>query len=571
MEITFVGHAGLFIATRYGSILCDPWFHPAYFASWFPFPSNEDLDVHKISSPDYLYISHLHLDHFDPRFLRERVSKTVTVLLPAYPLDELEQTLRGLGFTKFLKPKNGEVLEQNGLRFMIPAMVAPVDGPIGDSGLLVDDGEVRIFNQNDSRPVDLDRIAAFGALDAHFLQFSGAIWYPMVYQYPAPMMQALGRKKRENEQARALRYAQQLGATFIVPSAGPPCFLDDELFALNDFDRDPANTFPDQTVFLDYLRAHGMDNGRLMIPGSVGTLRPGSFEVQHPLPEDEVARIFTHKRAYLAAYKARQQPVIDTEKATWAHPDIDILAALREWFEPLIAQADLTCVGINGRILLDCDRQKIALDFHQRRVYAWDAGEWDYRFHIPAPLVEYCIAHHQIDWINLLFLSCRFEAERKGAYNEYVYNFFKCLSPERLQYAEGYYTEQAPVQQLWESHGYRIQRRCPHLKADLTRFAQIEDGVLTCTLHGWQFELESGRCLTSDDRRLYARPIEATTDEDAAAEVAAASAEVKQALRAQAGQNVRAKCHDCWYRPSDIRASAASGGRTSTEGSAASE
>jgi len=26
LEITFLGQAGLFIETRHGSILCDPWF-----------------------------------------------------------------------------------------------------------------------------------------------------------------------------------------------------------------------------------------------------------------------------------------------------------------------------------------------------------------------------------------------------------------------------------------------------------------------------------------------------------------------------------------------------------------
>ena len=65
MRITFIGHAGLFVETRYGSILCDPWFNPAYFASWFPFPSNEDVDPTKIGRPTYLYLSHLHRDHFD--------------------------------------------------------------------------------------------------------------------------------------------------------------------------------------------------------------------------------------------------------------------------------------------------------------------------------------------------------------------------------------------------------------------------------------------------------------------------------------------------------------------------
>ena len=55
----------------------------------------------------------------------------------------------------------------------------------------------------------------------------------------------------------------------MVPSAGPACFLDEDLFALNDLTRDPANTFPDQMVFLDYLREHGIEGGQLLTPGAV--------------------------------------------------------------------------------------------------------------------------------------------------------------------------------------------------------------------------------------------------------------------------------------------------------------
>src|SRR5258708_38282840 len=90
----------------------------------------------------------------------------------------------------------------------------------------------------------------------------------MVYQFPEKMLQALGSKKRENEMARGLRYIREIGASCDVPSAGPPCLLDEHLFDFNDFERDPVNTFPDQTVFLEYLQANGLDNVRLMIPSS---------------------------------------------------------------------------------------------------------------------------------------------------------------------------------------------------------------------------------------------------------------------------------------------------------------
>ena len=552
MEITFLGHAGLFIETRYGSILCDPWFNPAYFASWFPFPSNEEVDVAKISHPTYLYISHLHYDHFDPQFLREHIWKEAIVLLPDYPLDHLERSLRDVGFTKFIRTKNGQAVDVDGLRFMIMAMVAPMDGAIGDSGLIVDDGEVRIFDQNDSRPVDLDLLARFGPYDAHFVQFSGAIWYPMVYQFPEKMVQALGRKKRENEMARALRYIQQLDAAFVIPSAGPPCFLDDHLFHMNDFDRDPNNTFPDETVFLEYIQSHGLNNGLLMIPSSVATLGKGTCSVVHPLPDEQVRAIFSQKRAYLEAYKVRKQPLIDALKASWRRGQVDILSSLRDWFEPLLEQADLTCVGINGRVLLDCGTQKVMLDFQRRQVYAWSEEEWDYRFFIDPALVEHCIMHHAEDWVNEIFLSCRFEAQRKGPYNEYIFSFFQCLSPERIQYAENYYKRQAVVQQqLWESDGYRIQRRCPHQKADLARFAHIENGILTCTLHGWQFELATGRCLTSEGHRLYTQPIagEEVAIGPLGEWVDPAGGNGHTSTQGEM-QLVRTQCKHCWYTPS---------------------
>jgi UDP-MurNAc hydroxylase len=506
MRITALGQAGLFVETRQGSILCDPWFNPAYYASWFPFPSNEHLDPQTLANPTYLYVSHQHFDHFDPQWLRDHVNKDTPVIIPPFPLDLLERAIRDCGFTNFIHPKNYEWYEmESGLKIMLAASVAPTDGPLGDSGIVIDDGETRVYDQNDSRPVDLDALIAAGPYDAHFLQYSGAIWYPMVYLYPPKMMEALGRKKRENEMARALRYSKEIGATYVIPSAGPPCFLDDDLFHLNDFDRDPVNTFPDEAVFIDYMAENGYDNGKLMIPGTTIEVTPGHCAVTHDRPEAEVSAIFTEKRVYLEAYKARQQSRIDAIKASWPRGQVDILASLQDWFEPLIQAADLTAVGINGRVLLDCDTVAIVLDFQTRKVYAWNGEEWEYRLHVKPELIESAIARHQEDWVNDLFLSCRFEAERKGAYNEYVYNFFKCLTLERLEYAEGYYAEKNHENQFFEAAGYSIQRRCPHLRADLTRFSHIDDGILTCTLHGWQFDLESGACLTSDDRRIFAQ------------------------------------------------------------------
>ena len=552
MRVTFLGQAGLFIETRAGSILCDPWFNPAYFGSWFPFPANDGIDPALIGHPTYLYISHLHHDHFDPAWLSQHVARDATVLLPDYLIDDLRHELHALGFRHFIETADCEPIELGGgLRVLIHALTAPTDGPIGDSALIVDDGETRLLNLNDSRPPDPDKLLSLGPIDLLFLQFSGAIWYPMVYEFPERAKTTLAHKKRVVQLARAQRYIEIIEPAFVVPSAGPPCFLDDDLFEFNDLRRDPANIFPDQEVFLDHLAAAGIRGGRLMLPGSVGELRRGSFEVSHPLPEPEIRRIFDERETYLRAYQARVRPLLDAEHARWSvagtseplatepttgepGTPLDLVAELKAWFEPLMGFGEQICVGIGAPVLLDLrgplglaltpagQPPGIILDFVDQLVRPWDGVELPrYVFRIDRPLVEILVREHEVDWVNSLFLSLRFRAARKGPYNEFVYTWFKCLDLERLQYAEGFYAEKAKAEGTFVLDGWDIQRRCPHMKADLTRFATIDGGVLTCSLHGWQYELESGRCLTSDGHELTARQL--SGEELAALEAAAAS------------------------------------------------
>ncbi|MGZ5396331.1 MAG: MBL fold metallo-hydrolase, partial [Mycobacterium sp.] len=111
MQVINVGHAGFRIDTNAGAILCDPWVNPAYFASWFPFPDNSLLDWETLGNVDYLYVSHLHRDHFDAAHLRDFVSEDATVLLPEFPTSEMADELRALGFTKFLRAPNEQVVE----------------------------------------------------------------------------------------------------------------------------------------------------------------------------------------------------------------------------------------------------------------------------------------------------------------------------------------------------------------------------------------------------------------------------------------------------------------------------
>lgn len=517
MRVTSVGHAGFFIETEAGSILCDPWVNGAYFASWFPFPDNSELDWDRLGDCDYLYVSHLHKDHFDPKNLAEHVNKDAVVLLPDYPVPDLRRELEHLGFHDFFETENGvkhDISNERGrLEVMVVSLAAPADGPLGDSALCVSDGETTAFNMNDARPIDLDPLhSQFPSIDVHMLQFSGAIWYPMVYAMPDRAKASFGAQKRLRGMDRCRQYIAQIGASWVIPSAGPPCFLDDELRGLNDVYGDSANIFPDQLVFIEEMKKHGSDNGLLMLPGSTADLAGAQLRsLTHPVSADEVTTIFTTGKAdHIERYAQRKRAAIAEQKARWAADDgVPLIGALREKFEPIMAASDIICDGIGYPVRLGLGAETVVLDFPKRIVREPITNEtYRYGFDIDPVLVRTVLRDDEPDWVNSIFLSLRFTARRVGGYNEFLYTFFKCLTDERIAYADGWFAETHDDSASITLDGWEVQRRCPHLKADLTKFGHIEAGKLTCDLHAWEWDLASGRCLTSRGHQLRARSID---------------------------------------------------------------
>lgn len=517
MRVTSVGHAGFFIETTAGSILCDPWVNPAYFASWFPFPDNSELDWDRLGACDYLYVSHLHKDHYDPKNLAKHVNKDAVVLLPQYPVPDLQRELSNLGFHNFFETENGVrhslTNERGNLDILIFSLSAPADGPLGDSALCVSDGQTTVFNMNDARPVDMEPLhTQFPSIDVHMLQFSGAIWYPMVYDMPQRAKDAFGAQKRQRGMDRAREYVAQVGATWVIPSAGPPCFLDDQLRELNDVYGDPGNIFPDAAVFIDELTKHGHDKSVLMIPGSAADFEASQLRsLTHPVPEEKVKAIFTTEKAdYIEQYAHRKQKVIAAEKATWATDDgVPLIGKMRETFEPIMAKSDLICDGIGYPVGLKLGSQTVVLDFPKRIVREQIPNEsFRYEFEIDPVIVRTALRDKEPDWSNSIFLSTRFKARRIGGYNEFLYTFFKCLTDERIAYADGWFAETHDDSASITVDGWEIQRRCPHLKADLSKFGHVGNGQLTCDLHGWKWDLRSGRCLTSKGHQLRARRVD---------------------------------------------------------------
>ena len=513
MKATSIGHAGILVETGTRTIVCDPWFVPAFWASWFVFPRNDQLPpdvMAKLERPDYLYISHQHGDHLDEAWLTNHIDKSTPVLLPDFATRELERQLNRLGFTNFVRTRNGEMTDLgDGLRVAIHVETAIADGPGGDSAMVIEDGTSRLVNQNDCRTGDLAELLKHGPVDMHWLQFSGAIWYPMVYDQPREELIALARSKVESQFARSIRYVDALGARVVVPSAGPPCFLDEDLFSVNMIDGDELSIFPDQTEFIARLARHGNNNAVMNIPGTAISVSPTEISVQHCVSDAEVQRPFVHKREYLLEYQADWATWLRDTKASWSVHNTNLVSELQAWWEPLLAMAPSLRGAIGGNCLVKTDGEDILIDFLNGKITAYNNEPIKFRMEIARPLLEGVVKQKAVDWSNSLFLSCRFTAWRDGSYNEYLYNFFKSLSVERMRRAEQEVVRKngAPdeVSNEIELGDYVMQRYCPHRKADLSEFGVIEGDHVVCTLHGWKFQLSDGACLNADDHKLSVR------------------------------------------------------------------
>lgn len=465
----------------------------------------------RIESPDYLYISHIHGDHLDELWLPDHINRSATVLVPGFPTRELENRLRDLGFRNFVRTVDGQELDLFGsTRIAIHCETSITDGPGGDSALVVWDANGRIVNQNDCRTHDLGALASHGPIDLHWLQYSGAIWYPMVYDEPAELMRELIDAKVESQFSRALRYVEVLDARAVVPSAGPPAFLDPDLYGLNIITGDELSIFPDQRAFMERLGNAG-HTGILAIPGTCIEVAADRIDVTHPCSSQALAEIFEHKDAYLREYQNDWLAFIEAQKSKWCEPTDSLLRVLKEWWEPLLAVAPNLRRGVGDVCVLDLGDLNIAIDFPNGTVSEWDGGDHGFRFTIDRRLVETVVAERSVDWSNSLFLSCRFSAWRRGPFNEYVYNFFKSLSEERMARTEAEALRKSDPErggiadEEIQIGDWIVQRTCPHRDADLAVFGEIDGNELVCTLHGWRFDCETGRCLNAEERTLRIR------------------------------------------------------------------
>jgi UDP-MurNAc hydroxylase len=209
------------------TVLCDPWFTEGiYDGSWFHFPRVDD-PLKVIGDVDYIYISHIHPDHYDPDFLREYEKnfgrKKILVAQRNFPY--LERALTSSGFDV---DASGEVIRlgETSLR-MIP--IRPDDPNEIDSALFVEfkDKSGRrhtVLNVNDIVFDDFvlaDLARQYSQPDILLLGYTGAGAYPQTYfGLDDPQLPVEAENKKQAFFARYARNAEAFRATVNLPFAG---------------------------------------------------------------------------------------------------------------------------------------------------------------------------------------------------------------------------------------------------------------------------------------------------------------------------------------------------------------
>ena len=484
MRLQFYGHASILLESGGTTVVTDPWFsrEGAFFSSWFQFPDNTDLDLEPVRNADYVVISHEHEDHFDARFLKT-LSPRTKVVIPRYHEDHWYRELRSGIPNEVIRAESRQTIQLGSIAFTPVIQRVPI---WDDCALVFETPGGTIVDLNDMKagPEDVAWIKERFTVDFLFIQYSAASWHPFAYPYPMDVQHRISKAKSANRFNRVRNVFDALGPRWLIPCAGPACFLDESLSHLNHPD-----FFPTQKDFYRYAEQEGFaDRVAIQLPGQEFT--PGA-SLDHPA--------FTDTERYLRSYRDRRRDVLDHVRRL-PEPDGSLLSRCREYFLPLMAASRLFRERIAGSLLLDvAGRERILVDFKGSDVRpAGDGDAYAYMIRTEGRYLAR-VLEGAVPWESLL-LSMRVSAERNpDVYDEFLFTFLRYGSADGIRRYDEWQRELHRGETfILEADGHRreVQRYCPHALGDLSK-GTVADGVLTCPLHGWQYRLEDGQGLNN--------------------------------------------------------------------------
>jgi len=225
IRVNMIYSACVTIETPDCKILCDPWFTDGIFdGAWYLYTKDRD-PFSAIGDCNYIYISHIHADHYDPIFLRKyfEIFGEKTLIIGDFESNYLEKSIQHDGFkcqvnTKPLK------LGQTVVSVFPHETGSPSDI---DSACLIEyfaeDRVHRVLNINDCvfDPIFLSNFSKFEQVDILLLSYTGAGPYPQTYfELDDPELLVAAKLKKDQFIDQYLKIAEVVPAKVRIPFAG---------------------------------------------------------------------------------------------------------------------------------------------------------------------------------------------------------------------------------------------------------------------------------------------------------------------------------------------------------------
>ena len=260
MKVSWYRSATVGIFSKSGtSILCDPWITDgAFIGSWFHWPPLQGFEFQELLNYDWdaLYVSHLHADHFDRKFIASLVRKKpdIKVIIPNFAHPWLMRAIMNCGIAKdkIIQVKNGQSLQIKDIQVQV--LTADACNPdlcgvnvpchqsnyklstIDSLAIFSADGK-RVLNANDSLAVaSVPRVLrSIGSVDLILGHYGGAGPYPQCFDGLNVNEKIRESTKVASTFVRRLATASEVTkAKFVFPYAGQ-YLLGGRLSELNDF------------------------------------------------------------------------------------------------------------------------------------------------------------------------------------------------------------------------------------------------------------------------------------------------------------------------------------------------
>jgi UDP-MurNAc hydroxylase len=281
MQFRILSHAGLEVSHAGKTLICDPWVvGSTHWRSWWNYPPVSRELVASLK-PDYIYLTHIHWDHFQGISLR-RFDRETPVIIPFAPGPRMRRDLESMGFNNIVELRHGESM-QLADDFVITCYHFHI---FLDSALVIQGGSWTLLNANDCKLMGAPLqqvLRGHPRIDFVFRSHSSAnsrLCYEIIDDETAEV----------DDTSRYIRdfylFAKSSGARYAIPFASNSCYLHKDVYHFNDLAMTPL-------MVKEFFDAHQIEDPevKVMVSGDRWSEQDG-FEIQsHDFFENRDRRV----------------------------------------------------------------------------------------------------------------------------------------------------------------------------------------------------------------------------------------------------------------------------------------